>query len=127
MKQIEYLSIAPIQSAAFQLVSYYWTRTDQKTQEPYQMVFLIAMDKNKARTDAVDFPVYLPAHGNYKSEGHHRMYEKFTAGDPFVAVRLQNLRVYCKQLHNNNIYWGTADSFTVVEDPASLVEEEDLL
>ena len=127
MEQIEYLSIAPIESAAFQLVSYFWTRVNQKTQEPFQMVLQVALDKNKAKTDSVDFPVYLPATGNYKSDAHHRMFHKFQSGDPFVAVRLHGFKMYHQQLENSNIYWGVADSFEIVEDPASLLDKEILL
>ena len=127
MEQIEYLSIAPIESAAFQLVSYFWTRVNQQTQQAFQLVLQVALDKNKAGTEAVDFPVYVPATGNYKSEEHHRMFQKFSGGDPFVAVRLQNFKVYHQIIDNENVYWGVADSFEIVEDPASLLDKEILL
>ena len=127
MEEVDYLSIAPIESAAFQLVSYFWTRVNQQTQQAFQMVLQVALDKNKAKTDAVDFPVYLPATGNYKSEEHHRMFQKFSGGDPFVAVQFQNFKVYRTVINNQQVYWGVADAFQVIEDPASLLDKEILL
>lgn len=127
MEEIEYLSIAPIRSNAFQLVSYFGTRVNQETKEPFQMIFQVALDQEKAGTDTVDFPVYLPAVGNYKTYAHHQMYEKFTSGEPFVAVRLHNFKVYRQKHENNNFIWGVADSFEIVEHPASFIDEEDIL
>jgi hypothetical protein len=122
LKQIEYLEIAPIESAAVQFVSKYYTRTD-KEGNPYQMVLSLALDKEKAGTDFCEFPVYVPAHQNYHKSEHLKMLTLFNEGNPFVAVSLWGLKVYKTNSTRGIEYFGYADTFVVVENPAELLEE----
>lgn len=128
MEKIEYLSIAPIETAAFQLVCSVVTISDPVTNNPQTMIFNVAMDRNKAQSDRVDFAVYVPAKGNYLEYDHHRMYQLFaTEHQEFVAVNFVNFRIFRKGKKGNYTYRGYADSFRVIEHPEQLLEPELLL
>lgn len=96
---------------------------NQETGLPETMVIKIAVDRNKIPTGALAIPVYLPV-CNYKSASHYEMLDLFKRGDPFVAVRFENLELHISQAGN---YYGLAQSFSVEKRPMDYLEEEDVL
>lgn len=123
--EVPYIFIAPIASILIQFVSSFTITTHDN--KPSKIVFNIAMDSEKAGTDQVEFPVFLPVEGNYPNTDLKRMKESFQSGEPFVAVTLHNLKVYRKEEANRIGYFGFADSFKLVDNPKAYLEEEDLL
>lgn len=97
---------------------------NQETELPETMVIKIAVDHAKIPTGVLDIPVYLPASHNYKSPAHYEMLDLFKRGDPFVAVRFENLELHVSQAGN---YYGLAQNFSVEKHPTDYLEEEDIL
>lgn len=97
---------------------------NQETELPETMVIKIAVDHAKIPTGVLDIPVYLPANHNYKSPAHYEMLDLFKRGDPFVAVRFENLELHVSQAGN---YYGLAQNFSVEKHPTDYLEEEDIL
>lgn len=97
---------------------------NQETELPETMVIKIAVDHVKIPTGVLDIPVYLPASHNYKSPAHYEMLDLFKRGDPFVAVRFENLELHVSQAGN---YYGLAQSFSVEKRPTDYLEEEDII
>lgn len=97
---------------------------NQETELPETMVIKIAVDHAKIPTGVLDIPVYLPASHNYKSPAHYEMLDLFKRGDPFVAVRFENLELHVSQAGN---YYGLAQIFSVEKHPTTYLEEEDIL
>lgn len=97
---------------------------NQETELPETMVIKIAVDHAKIPTGVLDIPVYLPASHNYKSPAHYEMLDLFKRGDPFVAVRFENLELHVSQAGN---YYGLAQNFSVEKQPTDYLEEEDIL
>ena len=97
---------------------------NQETELPETMVIKIAVDHAKIPTGVLDIPVYLPASHNYKSPAHYEMVDLFKRGDPFVAVRFENLELHVSQAGN---YYGLAQNFSVEKHPTDYLEEEDIL
>lgn len=97
---------------------------NQETELPETMVIKIAVDHAKIPTGVLDIPVYLPASHNYKSPAHYEMLDLFKRGDPFVAVRFENLELHVSQAGN---YYGLAQSFSVEKRPTTYLEEEDII
>lgn len=97
---------------------------NQETELPETMVIKIAVDHAKIPTGVLDIPVYLPASYNYKSPAHYEMLDLFKRGDPFVAVRFENLELHVSQAGN---YYGLAQNFSVEKHPTDYLEEEDIL
>lgn len=97
---------------------------NQETEFPETMVIKIAVDHAKIPTGVLDIPVYLPASHNYKSPAHYEMLDLFKRGDPFVAVRFENLELHVSQAGN---YYGLAQNFSVEKHPTDYLEEEDIL
>lgn len=97
---------------------------NQETELPETMVIKIAVDHAKIPTGVLDIPVYLPASHNYKSPAHYEMLDLFKRGDPFVAVRFENLELHVSQAGN---YYGLAQNFSVEKRPTDYLEEEDIL
>lgn len=97
---------------------------NQETELPETMVIKIAVDHAKIPTGVLDIPVYLPASHNYKSPAHSEMLDLFKRGDPFVAVRFENLELHVSQAGN---YYGLAQNFSVEKHPTDYLEEEDIL
>ena len=95
-----------------------------ETELPETMVIKIAVDHAKIPTGVLDIPVYLPASYNYKSPAHYEMLDLFKRGDPFVAVRFENLELHVSQAGN---YYGLAQNFSVEKHPTDYLEEEDIL
>ena len=97
---------------------------NQETELPETMVIKIAVDHAKIPTGVLDIPVYLPASHNYKSPAHYEMLDLFKRGDPFVAVRFENLELHVSQAGN---YYGLAQNFSVEKHPTDYLEEENIL
>ena len=97
---------------------------NQETELPETMVIRIAVDRNKIPTGVLDIPIYLPAGHNYQSFAHYEMLDLFKRGDPFVAVRFENLELHVSQAGN---YYGLAQNFSVEKHPTDYLEEEDIL
>lgn len=97
---------------------------NQETELPETMVIKIAVDHAKIPTGVLDIPVYLPASHNYKSPAHYEMLDLFKRGDPFVAVRFENLELHVSQTGN---YYGLAQNFSVEKRPTDYLEEEDII
>ena len=97
---------------------------NQETELPETMVIKIAVDHAKIPTGVLDIPVYLPASHNYKSPAHYEMLDLFKRGDPFVAVRFENLELHVSQAGN---CYGLAQNFSVEKHPTDYLEEEDIL
>lgn len=92
---------------------------NQETELPETMVIKIAVDHAKIPTGVLDIPVYLPASHNYKSPAHYEMLDLFKRGDPFVAVRFENLELHVSQAGN---YYGLAQNFSVEKHPTTYLE-----
>lgn len=114
-KKIDFITINAIPKDDIQVVSSFLCRACIGSGEVYQMILYVALDKIKAETDCCEFPVYIPAQGNYRQEQHQKLLEQFRAGNSFVAVQCQNFQLY-RTAHNGQYsYFAHADSFKVVD------------
>lgn len=115
-KKIDFSTINVIPNEHIQIVSSCFCRASISDGEVYQMVLYVALDKIKAETHCCEFPVYIPAHGNYKQEQHKKLLEQFRAGSvPFVAVECKNFQLYRTEHNGKYSYFAHADSFKVVD------------
>lgn len=114
--RIDFITINAIPSEHIQIVSSFFCRASIGSGEVYQMVLYVALDKIKAETDCCEFPVYIPAHGNFKQEQHKKLLEQFQSGSvPFVAVECKNFQLYRTEHNGTYSYFAHADSFKVVD------------
>lgn len=120
---VDLLSINALPSATIMAASSYFTKADQTTGEPQTVIIRIALDKEKANSVGVDFPLYLNAEGNYKTVPYIEMQNLFRKGAPFVPIKCTNLKIYYSQINNQKEYFATASKFEVVE----YSEVEDIL
>jgi len=115
-KKIDFININVIPKENIQIVSSFFCRASIGSGEVYQMVLYVALDKIKAETDCCEFPVYIPAHGNFKQEQHKKLLEQFQSGSvPFVAVECKNFQLYRTDNNGTYSYFAHADSFKVVD------------
>lgn len=116
------IEINAIPSASIMMTSYITVIPDQEG-NPKTLVLYIAIDREKAGSDSCEFPLYVPAAGNYRAVPHMEMINLYRKGSPFVPVKATDLKIYYKETNNHREYFGTASSFTVVE----FSEVEDIL
>lgn len=114
-KKIDFITINAIPKENIQIVSSFFCRASIESGEVYQMVLYVALDKIKAETDCCEFPVYIPAQGNYRQEQHKKLLEQFRSGNPFVAVECKNFQLYRTHYNGQYNYSAHADSFRVVD------------
>jgi len=115
-KKIDFITINAIPKENIQIVSSFFCRASISNGEVYQMVLYVALDKIKAETDCCEFPVYIPAHGNFKQEQHKKLLEQFRSGScPFVPVECKNFQLYRTEHNGKYSYFAHADSFKVVD------------
>ena len=110
-----FITINTIPKEHLQIVSSFFCRATISSGDVYQMVLSVVLDKTKAETDCCEFPVYIPAKGNYKQEQHQKLLEQFRDGNPFVAVECKNFRLYRTDNNGAYSYFAHADSFKVVD------------
>lgn len=115
MEQIELSTINAIPSSNILLVGSFMTSADQETKEPSKMVLDVAINKEKAYARVCEFPIFLPADGNYKSLEHYKMLNLFKSGHIFVAVQCTDLKIFRKKEGEFYKYFGTANTFTVAD------------
>lgn len=122
INQISFETINVIPSGNIAIVSTFKVSCNQDTLEPTKFILDVAIDSQKTNTDVVSIPVFLSADNNYHSADHHDMLCKFRLGNPFVAVKLHNLKVF----HNpdKNHYFATADRFETVDNINKYIEED---
>ena len=94
------------------------TYCNQNTNAPETMVINIATDSERT-ANQLDIPIYMPVQGNYKSGEHMQMLKLFQK-DPFVALEFTNLKIH---ISRNGLYYGTADSFSIVYDAKERLED----
>lgn len=123
--KVPYIAIAPIASAIIQFVSNFAITTSPDGGAS-KIVLNIAIDPNKSGGQ-VEFPVFVPAEGNYPSSDINYMRKRFEQGDPFVTVIIRQMDVYYKEENGKGGYVGFADTFEVVANPMKYIEEEDAL
>lgn len=112
---IDLIAINAIPSATILMVSSVFTTADQQSGEPKTMILNIALDRQKACTSGCEFPLYIPATGNYKTVPHIEMQNLFRINAPFVPIKCTDLVIYCKQKDNEKEYYATASKFEVVD------------
>lgn len=118
---IPYIQVAPIATSKVQFVSKFTitTELDQKTAK--YLVLNIAVDSNKA-DGILEIPIFISATGIYPNYETDRMQHSFRSGDPFVAVDIENLKIY-----KSDNFYGFGTSFHIIDNPLDWIEEEDLL
>lgn len=126
VEEINYIELAPVASSLIQIVSNFTITTESDNKTPKWCVLNIVIDGEKAHTDVLEFPVFIPAKEVLKGIECQRLKREFESDSPFCAVRCDNLHVY-RKIENNVTYYGFADYFTVVFDPSLFFEEEELL
>ena len=122
--KVPYIAIAPIASAIIQFVSSFAITTSPDGGAS-KIVLNIAIDPNKSGGQ-VEFPVFVPAEGNYPSSDIEYMRSRFQSGEPFVAVNIHQIDVYYKDEDGKRGFVGFANTFEVVTNPKKYIEEEDL-
>lgn len=122
-ESINFGTINAVPNPNIQVVSSFYTRVNQVTGEPYQMVLNVALDKNKAESDCCEFPVYIPAKLNYKKEEHLKMLELFRSGVPWVPVKCHVFTLYRQKIGDYYKYFAYANGFTVIDDYSKIVED----
>lgn len=108
------LDINAIPSASIIMVSYLTVTADQEG-NPKTMVLYIAIDRQKSDSAACEFPLYIPATGNYKTVPHIELINLFRKGAPFVPVKVTDLKIYYKESGNKKEYYGCGQKFEVVQ------------
>lgn len=122
-KKLDLLGINVVASGIIAFAVSTTTYCNKDSKLPETLVIKIAVDETKIPTKKLDIPVYLSAKYNYKSPAHYEMLDLFKRGDPFVAVRFENLELHVSQAGN---YYGLAQSFYVEKYPLNYLEEESL-
>ena len=85
------------------------------------VVIEIAADAEKTYTHVSSIPVYLPASVNYRSYKYYELYDLLKRGNPQVAVEFENLSI---QISRKRIFYGLAQSFSVVGNVERRLKEE---
>ena len=124
-QMIPYIEVAPVATSFLQFVSNFSITTHEGT--PNKLVFNIAIDSEKTINGQVAAPIFIPANGNYPSIDLEKMRTAFQSGEPFVAVSLDNFKLFLKEEGDRAGYFGFADSFTIINNPTIYLEEEDIL
>lgn len=115
-QSVNFQDINVIPHDQIQVVGGLHTSVNQVTGQPKQIILKVAIDKKKAETAALTFPVYIGI-STRNSKDHKKLLASFWSGEPFVAVKCQNLKVFRKRDSPDEQweYYGFADSFIVVD------------
>ncbi len=108
-------TINAIPSENIQIVNSFHTKPDKNSGKPSRMILNIALNRTKANSVNCEFPVYIPAVGNYMQEQHLMMLDLFRSGVPWVPIECQNFRLYRQHNKEHSDYFAFADSFKVID------------
>lgn len=112
---VDLITINAIPSAKILMASSVFVSSDQQNGNPKTVIFNIALDRQKADTSGCEFPLYLPAEGNFRTVQYTVLLNQFRIGAPFVPIKCHDLKIYCKQKENEREYFATASKFEVAE------------
>lgn len=121
MSEIPYIQIAPVATSKVQFVSSFTMTADKDQKTARYLILKIAVDSGKTN-GAVEIPIFILSEGKYPNWETERMRQEFFSGAPFVAVEIENLKIY-----KNNSLYGFGASFSIVDNPLDYIEEEDSL
>lgn len=118
---IPYIQIAPVATSKMQFVSHFAITTESDRSSAKYLVLNIAVDSHKTG-GIIEIPIFISATGIYPNHETDCMQHCFRSGDPFVAVDIENLKIY-----KSDTLYGFGTSFRIINNPTDFIEEEDLL
>lgn len=115
-QSVNFQDINVIPHDNIQVVGGLHTSVNQVTGQPEQIILKVTIDKKKADSKTLTATIYIPI-SNRNSKDHKKLLASFWSGEPFVAVKCQNLKVFRKRDSPDEQweYYGFADAFAVID------------